>query len=233
MFVLLVLCLVFVSGMPVDAYTDHGLYVYDFEEGARYDYTLNITSNYPGFEFDNDVFHCYYVFDADVLSRLSIHGVKENVTNLLDVWTVDPFTITNGNTTSNWIAWFTFVPIGNWSLLTELLEGPFIPWGVPRYGSGSYDVIDTDTTWGYLYSENAVKWESGYIEHYEFSKEDGTVNYFFRQVIDDIHDGEEFTTVELKPAETSMFVLEPTTILIVGGVITIVVISLVVIKKRR
>ncbi len=225
----LLLILLCICITPVNAFTGHGL-EWGFTEGVRYNYTLNITSNLPGFEYDNEIFDCYYFFGEEELSFLS--DVRENVTALSQIMGTDPFTLTNGTKATSMYAWFAFVPVGNWSLLTDLL-----PDFVPRLGheGGTYEVIDTESSWGYLYSEDgffpAVKWELGYIEHYEFSKADGTLSYHFRQSIGVSPAAN--LTVEVIKTESSGLLGIDIGLYVIGASIVALIVIVLVFNKRK
>ena len=230
--IILLLTLLILSTIitPVSAVTEQGL-EWGFARGNRYNYTLNLTSTLYLHEYDNEVFDCYYTFGDEAMSFLG--DIPENVTSLSQVWCADPFTLTNGSSTTNMYAWFTFVPIGNWLLLTDLLPA-FIPL-LPGPVGGTCDVIDTDSSWGFLYSYpdevSVIKGEYGYINHYEFSKTDGVLRYHYRQSIEITPAGN--LTVEVKSVGPSIFSLEPTALLIAGGMVLFIVISLIAVTRKR
>jgi hypothetical protein len=210
---------------PVEALSDQGL-EWGVQERVRYEYSLNTTDD----RFDNLLVNCHYILEND------LPQVEDDVTHLREVLLVQTFSLTNGTLIHPHNGDFMFVAVGNWSLLTELLPDSISFYTGYSPANGSYEVIDTNSTWGFLFTadyENSIqpieKWIHGWILHLEFSKVDGVLDYSFFQWL--LPDSVVDTTVEV--IRTDTVALSDTTPMIIAGgaVASILIISVIVMKK--
>lgn len=223
--VLLAFLLTFIS--PIDALSDQGL-EWGIKGGVRYEYTLNITDD----RFDNVLLDCHFILESD------LPQIENDVTLLRKLMLVSDFSLSNGSLFSTIRGDFRCVAIGNWSLLTELLPVSISFYTADSPGNGSYEVIDRDSSWGFLFTsdyENCdvpiEKWVHGWILHLEFSKVDGVLDYSFFQWL--LLDSVANLTVEVIRTDT-VILIDAIPLIIVGGVaVSILIASVIILKKRK
>ncbi len=212
---------------PVDAANDQGL-KWGIKKGVRYEYTLNVTDT----RLDNVLVDCHFILESD------IPQIENNIALLREVMMVTDFSLTNGSVFHTINGDFRWIAIGNWSLLTELLPASISFYTGYSPGNSSYEVIDTDSSWGFLFTSDVEicdvpieKWVHGWILHLEFSKVDGVLDYSFFQWL--LSDSVANTTVEVIRTDT-IYPSNPTLIIIAGGaVVSILVVSVTFMRKRK
>ncbi|MFW9811593.1 MAG: hypothetical protein ACFFF9_03990 [Candidatus Thorarchaeota archaeon] len=222
--ILLTFLLTFIS--PIDAVSDQGL-EWGIKEGVRYEYTLNVTDN----RFDNVLLDCHYIHN------FTLPQIENDVTALRMVLLRVPFTLTNGSLVHPYNGDFAYVAIGNWSHLTSLLPDSISFYTAASPSNGSYEVIDTDSSWGFLFTSDyeicdvpIEKWVHGWILHLEFSKVDGVLDYSFFQWL--LPDSVADVTVEVIRTDT-IYPSNPTLIIAGGAIVSILIISVTFMRKRK
>ncbi len=220
--VLLIVCFL----NPVDAYTNHNL-EWAIKTGVKYHFSADYHET-NDWDLDGEI-------DEQIDLNVSYYGLIEegltlnasdDVTELQDVWRYRAGHLEDGDTSSKHP--FYFVAIGNWSLLT-LLVPEFIDnyWGLDPSDS---IIIDNETVWGFRYESPHIMNQN--IFHVEFTKEDGILSYFFREIFS--ADSITNLTQECRRLQPSVFL--PDTLVIVGGLVgglIIVIAVLVIIGRRR
>jgi len=186
-----------------------------FSPGDRIDYTYRIDfgdTTYP-YSILEGTYECYVIIDT--LPEISeVVGIIPTITNM----NVDQY-LANG--TEFYFLWIA-VPIGNWTLLTELLENSM-------GSSTNVTLINTFTEWGYDQSYSYGGTQQNTV--LRIAKSDGAIQYLKQEMIytDETHN----TLIELTRVGGSFLPIDDTLLIPIGiGAVAVIIILAVLVKRR-